>query len=167
MVLRQLGILSAVMPPIDSFRAASRRGKGGEIMPIVDMNEIPSAKVDKPFERELKVIMSPDTNPEVKGFSLLESILAPEGGCTDFHSHPISGELMIIMSGNGKAYMEGREYELKPGTALYAPPGVEHKTMNTGSEPVRIACIFVPSIDTSYIMESVRAAQAAREASDA
>lgn len=135
-------------------------------MPIVDMNQIPSARVGKPFERELKVILSPDSNADVKGFSLLESILAPDGGCTDFHSHPTSGELMIIMSGKGKAWLEGKEYELKPGTAIYAPPGVEHKTLNTGSEPVRIACVFVPSIDTTYILESVRAAQTARERND-
>ncbi|HSV96541.1 MAG TPA: cupin domain-containing protein [Spirochaetota bacterium] len=132
-------------------------------MPIVDMNSIQSAKVDKPFERELKVIMSPDTDAAVQGFSLIESILAPNGGCTDLHAHPVSGELMIIMSGSGRAWMDGKEFELKPGVAMYAPPGVEHKTLNTGSEPVRIACVFVPAIDTSYIMESVKAAKSAGE----
>lgn len=132
-------------------------------MPIVDMNSVQSASVGKPFERELKVVMSPDLDPAVKGFSLIESILAPNGGCTDYHTHPVSGELMIIMSGTGRAFMDGKEYELKPGMAMYAPPGVEHKTLNTGSEPVRIACVFVPAIDTSYIMESVKAAKSAGE----
>jgi len=127
------------------------------------MNSVQSASVGKPFERELKVVMSPDLDPAVKGFSLIESILAPNGGCTDYHTHPVSGELMIIMSGTGRAFMDGKEYDLKPGMAMYAPPGVEHKTLNTGNEPVRIACVFVPAIDTSYIMESVKAAKSAGE----
>ena len=67
------------------------------------------------------------------------------------------------MSGSGKAWLDGEEHDLKPGVAMYAPAGVEHKTLNTGTEPVHIACIFVPAVDTSYIIESVRAAQSVGE----
>lgn len=124
-------------------------------MPVVDMNKAASSKVNRPFERELKFILSPDTHSEVKGFTLLESILAPGGGCTDFHTHEKSGELMIFMSGKVTAWLEGQEYELEAGMVLYAPPGVVHKTLNRGSEPARIACVFVPEIDTDYIKRSI------------
>ena len=130
-------------------------------MPFVDATSLPSAKIGKPFERELKVVMSPQTHDEVRGFTMMMSILAPRGGCTDFHTHESSGELMIFMKGTGKAWLDGVEHELKPGVVIFAPPGVNHKTLNTGSESLEIACVFVPAVDTNYIAESIRAAQKA------
>lgn len=132
-------------------------------MPYTDYEKFPAGKVGKPFERELKVIMSPDVNPDVQGFTLIVSTLAPNGGCTDIHAHDSSGELMIFMSGKGKAWLAGVEYELKPGVAIYAPPGVSHKTMNTGDEPLMISCVFVPPIDTNYIRQNIEAANKAGE----
>ena len=130
-------------------------------MPYKDFSTIEAGTVPKPFERELKIIMSPDTDEDVKDFSLLVSTLAPNGGCTDFHSHEDGGELMVFTKGHGKAWLDGKEYELKPGVAIYAPPGVEHKTMNTGTEPLEIICVFVPAISTQYIMDNIKAAQEA------
>jgi len=127
-------------------------------MPYTDYEKFPGGKVGKPFERELKVIMSPDMNPDIQGFTLIVSTLAPNGGCTDLHSHDSSGELMVFMSGKGRAWLDGVEYELKPGVAIYAPPGVTHKTMNTGDEPLMISCVFVPPIDTNYIRQNIEAA---------
>ncbi len=128
-------------------------------MPFIDFSTVEGSKIDQPFERELKILLSPDRNDEVKDFTLLLSTLAPNGGCTDFHGHENEGELMIFMSGRGRAWMNDREYELKPGTAMYAPPGVAHKTMNTGDEPLQIACIFIPAVNASYIEEKLREAQ--------
>lgn len=127
-------------------------------MPYVDSSQVRGAKVPKPFERELKVIMSPETHPDVKDFTLLFSTLAPEGGCTDFHTHDKQGELMVFVSGKGRAWLAGVEHELKPGVAIYAPPGVEHKTMNTGKEPLQIVCVFVPPADGDYIRKNLKAA---------
>ena len=127
-----------------------------------DFSALPGVQIEKPFERELKVAMSPETDHEVKDFTLIVSTLAPHGGCTDFHSHSEAGELMIFLSGSGKAWLEDREYELKPGVAIYAPPGVRHKTLNTGSDPLEIACVFTPAISTSYIVKNQQAALRAR-----
>ncbi len=128
-------------------------------MPFVDFSAIIGSKIDKPFEREIKFLLSPDMDPSVKDFTFLLSTLAPHGGCTDFHAHTGAGELMIFMSGKGKAWLDGVEHDLKPGVAIYAPPGVEHKTMNTGPEPLQIACVFVPAISTDYIRQNMEAAQ--------
>ncbi len=132
-------------------------------MPFVDMEKIPGSKIPRPFERELKVIMSPETHSDVNGFTLMMSTLAPEGGCTDFHTHDTSGELMIILSGRGKALLAGEVFELRAGVSMYAPPGVIHKTINTGSEPLKIACVFVPPVDASYINANRKAAQETEE----
>ncbi|HEY5502454.1 MAG TPA: cupin domain-containing protein, partial [Candidatus Anoxymicrobiaceae bacterium] len=55
--------------------------------------------------------------------------------------------------GTGKAWLAGEECELKPGVAIYAPPGVEHRTLNTGTEPLEIVCVFVPPAPADYIRQ--------------
>jgi mannose-6-phosphate isomerase-like protein (cupin superfamily) len=132
-------------------------------MLFADFDTIEGALIGKPFERELKIIMSSQTDAHIKNFTLILSTLAPDGGCTDFHSHDEGGELMIFMSGQGKAWLEGKEYELKPGVALYAPPGMVHKTLNTGKDPLRIACVFIPAISTEYITANISAAKKAAD----
>ncbi len=129
---------------------------------FINFSSIKGFMVDKPFERELKVLLSPDTHHEIKGFTFILSTLSPNGGCTDYHSHLEAGELMIFLSGTGKAWCEGSEYDIKPGTALYAPPGSVHKTQNTGSDPLQIACIFIPAISTDYIRKSQEESKKAR-----
>lgn len=124
----------------------------------INFSEIQGVKIDKPFERELKFIMQQENN-----FSLILSTLAPNGGCTDHHTHDTSGELMIFLSGHGKAWLQGVEYPLMPGVALYAAPGSEHRTLNTGSVPLVIACIFIPSVSSEYIMQNLRHAVNAKE----
>lgn len=126
-------------------------------MPFLDINQITGVQILKPFERELKIVMSPETHPGVViDFTLLYSTLAPNGGCTDFHAHDKSGELMIFISGSGKAWLGGEEHILKPGVAMYAPPGVEHKTLNTGDEPLVIVCVFVPPASPDYIKANIK-----------
>jgi mannose-6-phosphate isomerase-like protein (cupin superfamily) len=122
-------------------------------MPYVDASKIPETGVPAPFERSLKVVMDPGTHSDVEGFTLIFSALAPHGGCTDFHVHEGSGELMVFTQGTGQAWLAGEEYELKPGVAIYAPPGVEHRTLNTGDEPLEIVCVFMPPAPADYIRQ--------------
>ena len=68
---------------------------------------------------------------------------------------------MIFISGTGKALLGDKECEIGPGTAMYAPPGVLHRTENTGEEPLQIACVFVPAVSTAYIRENIEAARRA------
>lgn len=123
-------------------------------------------KVDRPFERELKILMSPSSDERITDFTLLLSTLAPNGGSTDMHAHEDGGELMIFMTGHGKAWIEDKEFELKPGVSIYAPPGVPHKTLNTGDEPLKIACVFIPAVDEEYVRANIEAAQKAAGGSE-
>lgn len=54
----------------------------GENAMFVEFRSIAGVKIDPPFERELKILMSPDKDDAIKGFTLLLSTLAPHGGCT-------------------------------------------------------------------------------------
>lgn len=128
-------------------------------MAYADASRIPESRVPTPFERALKVVLDPQTHEDVEGFTLIFSALAPDGGGTDFHTHESSGELMVFTQGQGRAWLAGQEYELKPGVAIYAPPGVEHRTLNTGSVPLEIVCVFMPPAAPDYIQEMIGLAQ--------
>ena len=114
-------------------------------MPYVDAADVEESRVAPPFERVLKMVM------EDQEFTLIYSELAPRGGGTDFHVHESSGELMVFIGGTGKAWLAGEEHQISPGDAMYAPRGVEHKTLNTGTEPLKIVCVFVPPVSADYI----------------
>lgn len=128
-------------------------------MAYIDFFALPGSHVPKPFARELKIALSPDSCADVSGFSLIISTLDPDGGCTDSHAHAGSGELMIVISGHGTAWLNGEEFVLRPGVAFYAPPGASHRTMNPGAEPLVMACVFVPSVPDDYIRKSIEAAR--------
>jgi mannose-6-phosphate isomerase-like protein (cupin superfamily) len=57
--------------------------------------------------------------------------------------------------------VDGEEVALHPGAAMYAAPGVVHKTLNVGDEPLNIICVFVPPVPIDYINKNIAAAIAA------
>ncbi|MGB9839277.1 cupin domain-containing protein [Thermovenabulum sp.] len=63
------------------------------------------------------------------------------------HNHDNQEEAMFIVSGKGKLIVEGEgEYELTPGTAIFAPVGVKHEIVNTGDEPIKIVWAYAPPL---------------------
>lgn len=62
------------------------------------------------------------------------------------HVHPEQEEAMFILSGRGKFRILGAEYDVGPGTALFAPPGVPHELVNTGDEPIRLVWCYAPPL---------------------
>ena len=49
----------------------------------------------------------------------------------------------------------GEEHELKPRAAMYAPPGIELRTLNTGDTPLKLICVFVPPAPADYIEKTI------------
>jgi len=63
------------------------------------------------------------------------------------HCHNDQEEAMFIISGKGKLIVEGYgEYELTPGTAIFAPCGVKHEIINTGDEPLKLVWAYAPPL---------------------
>ena len=126
-------------------------------MSFIDVNVVEEQTVPPPFHRRLSIILAPDLDDTVKGFTFLISTLEPVDGKTPMHDHGNVGELMYFISGKGKAILEdGTEYMIKPNTVLWAPPGVKHQTVNLSDEPLRIACVFIPAVNADYIQKSIQ-----------
>lgn len=57
-------------------------------MPVIDVFQQEVVRIPEPFMRQIRVLLAPDTQDVVAGMSVSHAILAPNGGCTDFHMHP-------------------------------------------------------------------------------
>ena len=100
--------------------------------------EVKGSKKDKPYERIIKLLVSPEGGV-VKTKSLMIGLsLVPRGSKTDRHSHTGVEELMYIMAGRGKCYVGDKEYEVVPETAIFVPGETEHQLINTSDETLKI-----------------------------
>lgn len=68
------------------------------------------------------------------------------GSKIPLHSHKDSEEAMFVVQGKGKLYINGEEYDLYPGTAIFSPVGVEHEIVNVGDEPFKIVWAYAPPL---------------------
>jgi len=60
------------------------------------------------------------------------------------HSHKNNEELVYIVSGSGKAYIDGKVYEISAGSAVLFSPGSIHMLRNSGDTDMKVACFFTP-----------------------
>ncbi len=119
--------------------------------------EIEGVKVPPPYERILKIILSPETTGN-KDLTLLLSLIYPKSQ-TDYHKHDGAAEIMYFVSGRGEAVSETGTYKIEPDTVFYAPSGVMHQIKNLSDEMMKIVCIYIPPISVSYLQKAAEAAK--------
>jgi len=75
-------------------------------------------------------------------FSLLVNEMAP-GYKGKKHSHNVE-HCWYVLQGTGIIRMEGEEYAIKPGDAVFAPIGMRHSVECTGADPLRYVVVYAP-----------------------
>ena len=100
--------------------------------------------VPAPFGRTITpMFMGDDPVITESNFSVHMTEWMP--GCqVDNHIHEESMEAMYCISGTGIAQVNGEEHPFYPGAMIVAPPKVTHQITNTGTELLRVLCIFSP-----------------------
>ena len=103
-------------------------------------------------EREAFTTLDGSTIREIAGRRTLPSqhqslaeATVPVGGATAAHYHPQAEELYFFTSGSGRLRIGADEREVRPGDCAVIPPGVEHKLVNTGAEPLVLLCCCAPA----------------------
>ena len=76
--------------------------------------------------------------------SLAEATVPP-GGATIAHFHRISEEIYTFTQGMGRMWLGDDEAEVRAGDTVVIPPGVTHKLVNTGPEPLVLLCCCAPA----------------------
>ena len=103
-----------------------------------------SIEVPAPFGRTITpMFMGDDKVITESNFSIHMTEWQP--GCqVDNHTHESSMEAMYCISGTGVAQVNGVEYPFYPGAMIVAPPKVTHQITNTGTQLLRVLCVFSP-----------------------
>ncbi len=112
---------------------------------IVDTRALPEYRVPRPYERSVRVVLDPRLGNYDKATILLVTI--EPGSTTGLHKHT-SDEIIYVLSGRGVSILvEGEktvESEVGEGHLVLVRAGIMHETRNTGTEPLRAYCVFIP-----------------------
>jgi mannose-6-phosphate isomerase-like protein (cupin superfamily) len=111
--------------------------------------------IPPPYQRNIKVIFAPDKHG-VNELTFSHAILYP-GGQTDYHTHD-RPELIYIVSGKGKTVCEGEERSVEADVVLWVEAGEKHQMINTGSETLKLATVFIPPYTAAQNYERCLAA---------
>jgi mannose-6-phosphate isomerase-like protein (cupin superfamily) len=68
----------------------------------------------------------------------------PAGGDIGQEKHDHVEQILYFQSGTGKAILDGKESPVGPGDVVIVPPGTTHNFLNTGTEPLIVATVYVP-----------------------
>jgi len=75
------------------------------------------------------------------GFSVFPGGSAPPG-----HVHLEEEEMIYVLSGRGSLSTADATVRLKPGVAVYIPPGIQHATAADEGEPLHLVTAFSPPV---------------------
>jgi mannose-6-phosphate isomerase-like protein (cupin superfamily) len=69
--------------------------------------------------------------------------IAP-GGEIGEETHADVDQVLVFVSGEGSAFLEGDEVRVGPGTLVQVPAGTRHNFVNTGSTDLRLYTVYAP-----------------------
>lgn len=106
---------------------------------FIDPNEIEMLELDW---GTIKWLSTPETTG-AETFSAGLVVLNPGKG-HERHTHPDSEEVLYFLSGEGVQTIAGEERAVGAGDMVHIPAGVEHSTLNTSWEPMRLLAMYGP-----------------------
>jgi quercetin dioxygenase-like cupin family protein len=121
------------------FRKCSILGKD-RFMKVVHYEQINAQAVTTEGAAGCRIRCLVDASDGAPSFSMRQFEVAP-GGYTPKHSHGHEHEVFIL-EGAGVVDAGGTEYALRPGSAVFVPPGQEHQFRNTGTGPLKFLCLI-------------------------
>lgn len=108
----------------------------------VKARDVSGERRDPP--RLSKLLLS-EASVGVSGLSMGLNI-TEVGSMIPDHFHEKEEECMFLISGKARFIIEGLEFDLEPETAFYAPPGMTHRIVNVGDEPLKILWVYSPPL---------------------
>ncbi len=75
---------------------------------------------------------------------LIQRVFRYGPGASPLLQNPDSEDVMYVVSGEGEAEIGSERYHLRPGTGLFAPPGIPYRIHNPGPEPLELVSVLSP-----------------------
>jgi len=114
-------------------------------MDVTDIYSLPAVDCGTDIKRAIRLVASPQTTGE--DHVMIVHVVVPPGGISEGHTHPYSSEY-IMFSIPGKAFLDGKEYDVPRMGVVHAKPGVVHECRNTSeTETMELYCVFVPPFE--------------------
>ena len=70
--------------------------------------------------------------------------------------HPDTDQFFRIEQGNGKAIVDGKQYELKAESSINVSAGQSHNIINTGSGPLKLYTIYSPPHHRQGLVQPIK-----------
>jgi quercetin dioxygenase-like cupin family protein len=109
-------------------------------LPIVDERDVPA--LDLPG-RMLRWVVTRE-NVQAANCSMCVIEVQPGQTVKPAHSHPAGEEVIYLLSGSGRVWIDGEIGAVNQGCAVLFPQGKIHMLQNTSSEVMKVACFFAP-----------------------
>ena len=114
-------------------------------MALAIVNEADIEALDLPG-RTLRWVITGET-AEATRCSMAVIEVQPGQKVRPAHSHPLGEEVIYVLSGHGRVWIDGEIGSVKTGTAVLFPQGKPHMLQNTSEEVMKVACFFAPATD--------------------
>ena len=114
-------------------------------LPIVDESAIEA--LDLPGRKLRWVVTNGNTNAQHCTMCVIQ--VEPGQTVKPAHSHPNGEEVIYIVEGSGRVWIEGEIEPVKAGCAVLFPQGKIHMLQNSGDTVMKVACFFAPPSDLS------------------
>lgn len=102
--------------------------------------------------RTLQWLVTPETLGAEK-ISIAIMNCPPGAVVRPLHAHRDIEEILLVLQGQGEAWVDGRVAPFRKGDAVLLPANSKHMVRNTGEEPVITASIFSPpTTPSSYVL---------------
>ncbi|QIB33950.1 cupin domain-containing protein [Ancylobacter pratisalsi] len=97
-----------------------------------------------PANGQIEVIFAPHLVPMEHpiGFG---TQTVPPGGYVREHAHDRNEEVIFVISGKGRAVVEGVNHTMQPGTAFFIGKNRRHMFINEGTEDIHWMWLIVPN----------------------
>lgn len=97
-----------------------------------------------PANGHIEVLMAPDLVNMASSFAFGTQTVPP--GChIREHAHDRVEEMIFVLSGTGRAVLDGEDVAMTPGTAIFLGFNRRHMFINAGSEDLRLAWLVLPN----------------------
>jgi mannose-6-phosphate isomerase-like protein (cupin superfamily) len=97
--------------------------------------------------RKLRWLFSPEGHV-AKHCSMNVVEIGPYETVRPAHAHPGAEEIIYVLSGSGKVWVDEKIRDIEINSAVLFPAGSVHMVRNDNSQPLRLACFFAPPIDS-------------------
>lgn len=121
-------------------------------MPRINPDDVEAHSLPSRTYREL--VSGSALGAESVTLRLVELEPARESAPRHPHAHEHMEEVLYVLDGAGKTWIEGEVFDVAAGDAVLYPRGERHMTVNTGTEPLRLLAFFPhPDIERDFVVD--------------